>query len=187
MAECSVMIALSAVLSFIPVFKAPFGGSVTLLSQLPPVILSYRYGVKTGMRAGLVLAVIQLIIGLGNFSYVNGIGQYAILAFFDYIAAFSCLGAGGFFRKVFSKQTPALVCAGAFVSLIRFVCHFISGVTIWSGYAEDTPVVIYSLTYNGSYMIPELIMTVIGALVLGSLLDFSGDVIKPLKKKGKTE
>ena len=182
-AECAIMLALAIVLNQFTPIRLPFGGSVTFFAQLPIVIIGYRHSAKWGLLTGFTMGIIEMLFGLANFSYVTGIKAYLILILADYVIAFSALGLGGIFKSRIKKQALALALGGGVVSVIRFVCHFISGVTIWSGYAEDTPVVIYSLTYNASYMIPELILTVIGALVLGSLLDFSGDVIKPLKRK----
>ena len=170
--ECAIMLALAVVLNEFTPFKLPFGGSVTFFAQLPIVLVSYRHGLKWGLLTGFAMGVIEILFGLENFSYVTGIAAYLILIFADYVIAFSALGLGGVFRKSIRNQALSLAAGGALVSVIRFCCHFVSGVTIWGGYAEDTPVAIYSLTYNGSYMLPELIITVIGALALGSLLDF---------------
>lgn len=172
LAECAIMLALAVVLNEFTPFKLPFGGSVTFFAQLPIVVISYRHGLKWGLLTGFAMGVIEMLFGLENFSYVTGIAAYLILIFADYVIAFSALGLGGLFRNLIRNQALSLAAGGALVSVIRFLCHFISGITIWGGYAEDTPVVIYSLTYNGSYMLPELIITVVGALVLGSLIDF---------------
>lgn len=183
LAESALMIALATILAEFTVFEFPFGGSVTLFSQLPIVILSYRYGVKWGLVTGFAMSLLQMIFGAANFSYVSGISAYLILAFADYIIAFTALGLGGMFKNTVKKQAVALALGGAVTSLIRYACHIISGVTIWKEYAGDTPVWEYSVTYNGGYMIPELIITVIGAVIIGSIFDFSSMEIKVLKKK----
>ena len=90
-AESAVMLALATVLSEFAVFKLPYGGSVTLFSQVPMVALSYRYGIKWGAFSGMVMGVIQMLFGLGNFSYVSGVVAYLILIFADYVIAFGCL------------------------------------------------------------------------------------------------
>lgn len=185
LAECAIMLALAVVLNEFTPIKLPFGGAVTFFSQLPIVVISYRHGLRWGLLTGLAMGVIEMLFGLENFSYVTGVAAYLILIFADYIIAFSVLGLGGIFRKTIKNQALSLAAGGALVSVIRFVCHFISGVTIWGGYAEDTPVAIYSLTYNGSYMLPELIITVLGALVLGSLLDFRTARIRGLRRGAK--
>lgn len=184
-AECSIMLALAVVFNQFTSIDLPFGGSITFFSQLPIIIASYRHSTKWGLATGFAMGVIQMIFGLKNFSYVTGITAYIILVLCDYIIAFAALGLGGIFKGKIKNQAAAIAMGGVVASVIRFICHFISGVTIWSGYAEETPVVIYSLSYNAGFMVPELIMTIIGAFALGSLLDFSGDVIKPLKKEKK--
>ena len=182
LAESAIMLALSTILAEFAVFKLPYGGSVTLFSQLPLVIISYRYGIKWGSFTGLVMAGIQMIFGLENFSYVSGIWAYLILIFADYIVAFGVLGLGGMFKNKIRNQSVALALGSVVVSLIRFLCHFISGVTIWSSYAEGTSVWAYSLTYNASYMLPELIITAIGAFSIASLFDLSSPEIKVKRK-----
>ena len=147
------------------------------------VIISYRYGIKWGAFSGLTAAIIQLLFGLENFSWVSGIASYLILIFADYIVAFGILGFGGMFKNKIESQTISLTLGSIFVSLVRYACHFVSGVTIWSGYApEGTPVWQYSITYNGSYMIPELIITAVGAFMVAKIFDLSSPEIKVLKK-----
>ena len=182
--ESALMLALSTILAELAVIKFPFGGSVTVFSQVPMVALSYRYGVKWGVFASLAMGVIQLMFGLENFSYVNGIDAYLILIFADYIIAFGALGLGGMFRNKIKNPAVSLALGGAVVSVIRFVCHFISGVTIWGDYSNGAKSVWqYSLEYNGGYMLPELIITVVGCAVIASLFDLSSKEIKIRKVK----
>ncbi len=186
LAESALMLALSAVLAKLAVFSLPFGGSVTLFSQVPVILISYRYGVKWGLTTGLAMSVIQLLFGLENFSYVSGIGAFLILALCDYIIAFSALGLGGMFKKKIKNDTISIALGGAVVTAIRFICHFISGATIWGDYADGAPVLEYSFKYNGSYMLPELIITVIGLVVVSSIFDLNSVELKTkLKKKAE--
>lgn len=187
LAESAIMLALAVVLNEFTPFKLPFGGSVTFFSQLPVLIIGYRYGIKQGLLTGFLMGIIVMLFGLENFSYVTGIGSYIILVLADYVIAFSALGLGAMFKKKIKNQALSLAAAGAVVSVLRFVCHFISGVTIWSGYADGQPVAVYSLTYNASYMVPELIITVVGALAVGSLLDLSSPRLKALKREKKED
>ena len=187
LAESALMVALATILAEFAVIKFPFGGSVTLFSQLPIVVLSYRYGVKWGLVTGFTMSLLQMVFGAANFSYVSGITSYLILAFADYIVAFTALGLGGMFKGIIKNQAVALGLGGAVTSLIRYACHIVSGVTIWKEYAGDMNVWEYSVTYNGGYMIPEIIITVIGAVIVGSIFDFSTKEIKILKKKNKNE
>ncbi len=178
LAETAIMIALATILSEFSVIKFPFGGSVTLFSQVPLVVISYRYGMKWGAFAGLAAAVIQLLFGLENFSYVSGVVAFIILIFADYIIAFGALGFGGMFRSKIKKPVLALSLGGLVVSLIRYLCHFISGATIWKDYAGDVPVWEYSLKYNGGYMIPETIVTVVGCIVVATIFNLTSKEIK---------
>lgn len=185
LAESAIMLALSVILNEFTPIKFPFGGSVTFFSQLPVLIIGYRYGIRQGLLTGFATGIINMLFGLKNFSYVTGIGSYLILIFADYVVAFSVLGLGGMFKKKIKNQALSLAAAGAVVSVLRYICHFVSGATIWGGYAEGKPVLLYSLSYNASYMVPELILTVIGALAVGSLLDLSSPKLKALKREKK--
>ena len=186
LAESAVMVALSialfAVSDMIP-WPWAYGGGFTIFGQVPIVIISYRHGLKAGIPAALVLAIFEMIMGLKNFSYVTGIGAMLIVALFDYLIAYGVLGLGGMFKRAFAgkatpaaRQVPALALGSLVVCLLRFTCHFISGVTVWSGYAPDSAikaVILYSLTYNGAYMLIETVITIVGAIAVGSMLDLS--------------
>ena len=182
--ETALMLALSTILAELAVVKFPFGGSVTIFSQVPMVVISYRYGVKWGIFSGLAMGVIQTLFGLGNFAWVSGIVAYLILLLADYIIAFGALGLGGMFKRIIKNQALSLALGGAVVSVIRFICHFVSGVTIWGDYTNGAKEVwLYSLEYNGGYMLPELIITVIGCAALGAIFDFKSPDLKILKTK----
>ncbi len=182
--ESALMLALSTLLAEFAIIKFPFGGSVTIFSQVPMVVISYRYSIKWGAFAGLTMGIIQLLFGIGNFAYVSGIVAYLILIFADYIIAFGALGFGGIFKNKIKNPVISLGLGGAVVSVIRFICHFISGVTIWGDYTDGVQAVWeYSLTYNAGYMIPELIITVVGCVVLASVFDLSSKEIKVKLRK----
>lgn len=184
-AESAIMLALATILSELAVVKFPFGGSVTIFSQVPLVVISYRYGIKWGAFTGLAMGLIQMLFGLGNFAYVSGLGAYLILIFADYIIAFGALGLGGMFRNKINNPVLSLSLGGAVVSAIRFVCHFISGVTIWGDYTDGAQAVWqYSLEYNGGYMLPELIITVVGCVVIASMFDLLSPEIR-IRRKNK--
>lgn len=173
--ECAIMIALATVLSYFTIFSAPMGGSITAFSQVPIVIIGYRHGLKWGTFTGVVYGVLQMLLqGLGNFAYVSGIGSYLILILFDYVLAFAALGIGGaIFRKAVKQQVVAIGLGAVIASALRFICHFISGVTIWGEYAGGWKSVwTYSLGYNGFYMLFEGIITVVGVVALAIVLDF---------------
>ena len=188
LAESAIMIALATVLSMIKVYEAPYGGSVTLLSMAPIIILSMRRGVKTGLVAGFVHSLIQLLLGLNNVAWVPTPGGIALCILFDYILPFTLLGLGGCFRTVrFCKNDTANLMGAAvlgtlLVTLLRFACHIISGAVIWYAldlewYADDPDHIVhkygawmFSTIYNGTFMLPEIIETVIGVPLLTKAL-----------------
>ncbi len=176
LAESAIMLSLSiALFAVSDALPWPFvyGGGFSLFGQVPIIIVSYRHGLKYGMVASTGLALFEMIMGFKNFSYVSGIIAWLIVAFADYLVAFGCLGLGGMFKHKIKNQTAALITGGLIVCFIRFVCHFISGVTIWSGYAPENMLVgVYSLVYNGSYMLIETIITVIGLVAISAAFNF---------------
>ena len=88
------------------------------------------------------------------------------------------------FKNKVKNQALAISFGAIVVSIIRFVCHFVSGVTIWADYADGfASVWKYSLTYNAGYMVPELIVTVIGCAVIASIFDLTSNEIKIKKRK----
>lgn len=182
--ETAIMLALAVGLSYVKIFDLPMGGSITLFSQVPIIIIGYRYGAKWGISTGILYGLLEMLLqGLGNFAYVKGIGAYLILILADYIIAFMALGLGGAMFKKIKNQSVALG-LGAFAgSLIRFICHFISGVTIWGEYADGWKSVwVYSFTYNGSYMAAEALITIIGVVLLSFVIDFNRADLKKIRK-----
>ncbi len=176
LAESAIMVALSiAIFAVSDMLPWPFlyGGGFSIFGQVPIILISYRHGIKNGLPAAAVLAIFEMMMGYKNFTYVTGIAAYLIVASADYIVAFGCLGLGGMFRDKFGgKQSLEMALGGGVACIIRFICHFISGVTIWRGYCpEGMAVGLYSFFYNGSYMIIELLLTVIGSLAIGKMFN----------------
>ena len=179
---------------FIP--EMPFGGQITLVSMLPIVLISYRHGVKWGLVAGLGYALIEMIIGAktvaaafqpGYFGDGTMILNAFIMCVLDYLVAFSVLGLGGIFRDKVKNPGVALS-LGSIVALgLRYMSHIASGYILFSGWAEwfftqegfpawGAKLVealspgmlgfVYSLVYNGMYMVPEIILTALVAVLL---------------------
>jgi len=171
MVEGAIMLALATALSFIQIYKLPWGGSITLLSMLPIVLFSIRRGLKAGLAVSFLYSLIQFFQGIMDGLFGWGLTPVMLIAciFIDYILAFTVLGLGGLFRK---KGTAGWI-AGITVSIVlRFVMHFLSGVIIWKSFGElwegfsTESSVLYSILYNGSYMLPELILTIVAAVIL---------------------
>jgi len=159
--EASLLVALGFILSYITPFKLPWGGSVTPLSMLPVLMIGIRHGLKWGLAGGLVYSGLQMIQQFWP-PPTGTLEGYISVVMLDYILAFSLLGLAGLLKN---KRFGLLVAAPLCLTL-RYVCHFISGIVVWGIYAEDMPVWLYSLTYNGSYMIPEIVLTTVVSAVL---------------------
>ncbi|MBQ7580006.1 MAG: energy-coupled thiamine transporter ThiT [Clostridia bacterium] len=174
LAFSAIMLAMSIVLNFIPIYKMPMGGEVTLLSMLPICFVSVRYGLKQGLFTSFVYSLFQLVMGIagGNvFVYTKTISAVTICVVFDYLVPFTALGLAGVFRK---KGNAGIIGGVALAVFIRFVCHYVTGVVIWGQWAENMSKYLYSLIYNGQYMLPELILTCIGVSILVN--------VKPIRK-----
>ena len=185
--ESALMLALATILSFVKIIELPFGGSITLASMLPMVILAYRYGFLWGVFSGFVYSLIQLLFGLNNLSYATSVIAAAAIIMLDYVLAFSCTAVGGLFRRMKSQST-AIMLAALLTCLIRFIFHTVSGCTVWAGVSVPTAdAFLYSLVYNAAYMIPETVITVVVAVYLSSALVFSAKTIIPQRKKDAPE
>ena len=166
--ECSMMIAIGTVLANIKLFTMPNGGSITLVSMLPFVLVSYRHGVKWGVFTGLVNSLLQMMIGWWA-PPAGTVSAFLGMILLDYVLAFAALGLAGLFAKPFggSQKTFGVIMGTACVCCIRFVCSFLSGFLIWGSLMSDgIGAVIYSLQYNLSYMLPETVLTVVAATAL---------------------
>lgn len=169
--EGAAMVALATVLSYIRVFKLPWGGSITLLSMLPVMLFSIRRGVKSGLVVSFVYSLVQFGQGIidGLFGWGLTPGMLVTCILLDYLCAFTVLGLAGLFRN---KKLIGWISGITLSAVLRFLLHFISGIVIWHSYGElwtgfsTESTVLYSFLYNGCYMLPELVFTLIGAIVL---------------------
>ena len=154
----AVCMALSNVLSMIKLFDMPQGGSVTPASMLPLMLFAYVYGVGPGMTVGAVYGVMQFMIE----PYFLSVPQMLL----DYPIAFAMVGLAGVFSTY--KNRPVGLMAGVVLgSLGRFVAAVLSGVVFFAEYAGDQNPWVYSIGYNGAYMLPECIICVVLALAVG--------------------
>ena len=165
--EGAIMVALALVLNQLKIFRLPNGGSITL-EMLPNFFYAVRWGVGPGLLAGFAFGLLQMFID-GAVAW----GWQSLLL--DYLVAFTPLGLAGLFK---GKQWG--IFAGTVLgSVVRFIVHFISGITIYAIVAPTelfnmtfTSPWMYSLAYNGSYMAIDMAL----CLVVFGLL------YKPLKR-----
>ena len=162
----AIFIALATVLSMIKIYEPPLGGGVTLFSMLPIIMLSCMFGMKWGLGVSFAYGIVQMMLSFAEVCSW-GLTPWVLVAtfVFDYVLAYFVLGFSGAFRKM---GYVGVIVGTAFVLLLRFLCHFVSGIVLFGQFA-DSETWIYSLTYNGSYMLPELIITAVAASVLFGL------------------
>ena len=177
----------------------PFGGQLTLVSMLPIVLISYRHGVRWGLTSGLAYSLVQMALGAdvvaaafqpGYFGDGTMIGRALIMCLMDYILAYTALGLGGCFRNRVKNNGISLM-LGSLVALgSRYLAHIFSGYILFAGWAEWfftqdgfpawgaelvgslSPSLlgwVYSIVYNGMYMVPEMILTAMAALLVARI------------------
>lgn len=143
--------ALAMVTSMVKLIDMPMGGSVTLCSMFFICLIGYIYGLRTGLMAAIAYGFLQLVVD----PYIISIPQM----FTDYIFGFGALGLSGIFS---GKKNGMLIgyLAGA---LGRYFFTFLSGMIFFgsNGAAYHMSAPVYSLAYNGAYLVPEAVITVI--------------------------
>ena len=174
--ESAILLALSVVLSYIRIFQLPFDGSITLLSMLPLCLISIKYGIGWGIGTAFCYSWFQILQG-GVFAW--GLTPIMLVGslLLDYIVAFSVLGLAGLFRK---KGTTGMVLGVTLACALRFLSHFLAGVILWANLEQFVAFgqewvgrpVLYSLCYNGIYMLPETVLTVVGTIILFRIPQF---------------
>ena len=158
----AIFIALSTVLSMIPIVQMPLGGKLTPVSMLPVCLIAVMYGTRYAVLPCLAYGFIQLFLG-GVFGWGLSLGQLIACMLLDYVVAYGCMALAGLWRKNGIKG----ICASIALAMLgRFMCHFASGVILWRTLDVFNNPYIYSLAYNGAYMLPEMILTVVGAVLL---------------------
>lgn len=147
----AVAMALAMITSFLKLFEAPMGGSVTLFSMLFICCIGYWYGLRAGIMTGVAYGLLQLI----SDPYIISLPQMIT----DYILAFGALGLSG----IFCNKKNGLV-KGYIVGVLgRYLFAFLSGLIFFGMYAEGSGMSapVYSLAYNGSYLGCETAITLI--------------------------
>ena len=164
------LIALATVLSFIKLFDMPYGGSVTAASMVPVIIFSRMSDLKWGLIQASVYGLIQLMIGWYA-PPAQTVSAFLMVILLDYVFAFGSLGfAGAIYRKT-GKGVLGTIISCLSVMSFRFLCHFASGILIWSSFApEGQPVWLYSLLYNGGYMLGEAAVSLVVLLLVNTKL-----------------
>lgn len=179
--------------------EMPFGGQVTIVSMLPVILVGWKYGIGKGLVTGFVYSLVQMILGMKTISamvlpssedYLGSVGAVVLMIAFDYVLAYTVLGLGAMYKKTIKKDYISLPLGAFTVLLLRYICHIISGYILFGAWAEwfftqegfyswgETIMntfsgnglsLIYSIIYNGFYMIPEIIITTIVAIIISKI------------------
>lgn len=163
---CAIMISLSTVLSMVKLFQMPLGGDVTLCSMLPVMMISWFLGMRYGLVSALLNSVIQAMISFGTVS-AWGLSPQALAAavLIDYIAAYTVIGLCGIFRTNNCASFRKFLLGMLLAVSLRLCCHFISGIVLFSSWATFQPVWLYSISYNGLFLLPDLALCAIAAAI----------------------
>lgn len=190
--ECAIMLAIATVLSIFPKIDGIWarGGSITICSMLPIILVSYKHGLKWGVLTGFAFAFMQIL--TGGF-YPAGTTLFAAFMTFllDYMLPFTVLGLGGMYKGKIKNSGTALILGTVTVLLMRYASHVVSGYVLWKSLATSTEFLsatgfglgawalgnfsgdalclVYSFIYNGSFMLPEIIITAVGAYIASKI------------------
>ena len=151
--ETALMIALAVVLSFVRVWEMPQGGTISL-TMLPLFLLAFRRGPWAGIIGGAVYGLVSLI--------YDGVIYHPMSIFLDYVFAYGLLGVSGFFKL----NVRGIICGVTVGTALRYLSSVLSGALLFAEYAGDQNPWVYSLGYNATYMLPELIICAVALVVL---------------------
>lgn len=142
------------------------GGSVSLV-MVPIMLIAFRWGLVAGLTTGLLVGVMQTMFGATIVHWLQGL--------LDYGVAFTVVGLAAVVRgpvldaaKHMNKTKMALyiIIGTVFAGFLRYTTHTIAGAVFFAEYAGDQNAWIYSIIYNGTYMLPATILTAIVGVLL---------------------
>lgn len=168
MIECAMLIAAFMVLSRLKFIRMPQGGDLTPAAGLPLLMIGYRHGWKWASLSAVAATLLEMLLDGFYAPPAGTLGALILCLLLDYfLAQFSIVSAAGV-NKLLGEKTVVTLGASVLISqLLHFVCVFLSGVLLWGSYApEGMGAVYYSFTYNGSYCIPESILTTVVAVAI---------------------
>ena len=158
-----------------------------------------KWGFFSAAIYSVIQIVMDLCLGKGstimalfmpNSEDFMGFGAAIAILIIDYLVAYTLLGFGGAFRKVIKNKALALTLGVVLALSLRYIAHIVSGYIFYGAWAEwffsqenfyaiggwilehfsgNALAVIYSIFYNGLYMIPEIVITAVAALIVSRL------------------
>ena len=170
--EGALMVALAFILSVIPFIELTWGGSITLFSTLPILIMSLRHGAKWGVGTAAVYSLLQLTQGMDSVMAVPAktIFTMVLCALLDYVLAYTVLGFAGPIAHRFKNPTGGLAIGICATGLARYLLSVLSGILLWRQWAwEGWPVWLYSVAYNALWCLPDIAIVLLAALLLSRI------------------
>lgn len=139
----------------------PFGGSITLAHTLPLILLSFFKGYKSGGKAALIFSFMKIIFSFHT-PPVQNITSYILVILLDYFIPYFLVGIVSFYSRIFKNERYNIIFGIIISEFFRFIFSVISGFVIWSGYFNfKVQILSYSIIYNLSYMVPNLIISLV--------------------------
>lgn len=157
-----------------------------------------KWGFFSAAIYSVIQVVMDLYLGKGstlialfmpNSEDYMGIGAAIAILIIDYLVAYTLLGFGGAFRKMKNK-TLGLTLGVVLALSLRYLAHIVSGYIFYGAWAEwfftqenfyaiggwilntfsgEGLAIIYSIFYNGLYMIPEIVITAVASVIVSRL------------------
>jgi len=121
-----------------------------------------RWGILPGLAVGASYGLLDFVL---KPYFVHPV-QFLL----DYPLAYGALGLAGLVYFMSRDKTqikyPALVLGVAIAIIGRMLSHVLSGVVYFAEYAGDQNPWIYSMVYNASYLVPELLISIIVLMII---------------------
>lgn len=175
MMEIAIFAAVGIILDKLTFSLWPQGGSISFV-MVPIIIMAFRWGTVAGLVTGLLIGLMNALFG----SYI----LTPLQGFIDYFFAFTAVGLAGLLRplvlhaKTAAERALYITIGTIFGGLVRYFAHALAGYIFFAEYAGDQNVLVYTIVYNGSYMVPAIILT---ALVVSLLLSKAPKLLQPKK------
>lgn len=148
-----------------------FGGSVTLFSLVPLIILSSKFGCKWGTLCGFIFGFFHLVTTNLKFQGLN-IFSIFISIFLDYIISYMVFGLFFYFKSKLKNSKYCLYISIIYIFLLKLMIHVISGIIVWGPVLKKSLYygIIYSILYNLAYLVPEMLISLFGVYIIKKIL-----------------
>ncbi len=164
--EIAIFAAIGLVLDQISFKVWAQGGSVSLV-MVPIILIAFRWGLLPGLTTGFLIGVMQTMFGPTIVHWLQGL--------LDYGVAFTVVGLVAIVRRPVleaannlnkTKMALYIIVGTVLAGFLRYAAHTVAGAVFFSEYAGDQNAWIYSIIYNGTYMLPATVLTAIVGVLL---------------------